>query len=186
MKGIVFTEFLDMVEDKFGYDLVDKLLTETELESGGIYTAVGTYNYTEMVELVINLSKSTGIDVSVLLNSYGQYFFGVLLKSYPQFFQKIESAFYFLESIERHIHVEVRKLYPEAELPTFDSERINENTLKLIYYSERKLSDFAEGLITKTMEYFKEAAEIIKTNLKEDGSVVQFVISKNPKEYLNN
>ena len=120
MKGIVFTEFLEMVEDKFGYELVDQLLTENELESGGVYTTVGTYNYSEMVTLVLHLSNQTEIAPSVLLNEYGKYFFQVLLDSYPQFFQSMTDPFDFLESIEKHIHVEVRKLYPDAELPSFD------------------------------------------------------------------
>lgn len=29
-------------------------------------------------------------------------------------------AFQFLKNIENYIHVEVRKLYPDAELPTFE------------------------------------------------------------------
>ena len=178
MKGIVFTEFLEMVEDKFGYELVDKLLTENELESGGVYTAIGTYNYTEMVQLVTNLSERTGLEKSILLNEYGKYFFQVLLSSYPQFFQTMTEPFDFLESIENHIHVEVKKLYPDAELPSFESERLNENTLKMIYHSERKMSDFADGLIIKTLEHYKTPCNIEKKNMEEDGSVVQFIIQK--------
>lgn len=36
MKGIVFTEFLDMVEEKFGYGVVDQIITESKLESNGM------------------------------------------------------------------------------------------------------------------------------------------------------
>ena len=43
MKGIVFTEFLEMVEDKFSFDVVDTIIEQSELESGGVYNAgVGT------------------------------------------------------------------------------------------------------------------------------------------------
>jgi hypothetical protein len=34
MKGIVFTEFLDLVEDKFGLEVLDKIITQSNLESG--------------------------------------------------------------------------------------------------------------------------------------------------------
>ena len=43
MKGIVFTEFLEMVEDKFSADMVDDIIDDCDLASGGAYTAVGTY-----------------------------------------------------------------------------------------------------------------------------------------------
>ena len=42
MKGIVFTEFLEMVESKFGIEMVNGLLDSSELASGGVYSAVGT------------------------------------------------------------------------------------------------------------------------------------------------
>lgn len=60
MKGIVFTEFLELVEDKFGLEMVDKIISSSELESGGIYTSVGTYSFSEMLQLLQHLSDNTG------------------------------------------------------------------------------------------------------------------------------
>jgi len=59
MKGIVFTEFLQLVEEKFGYEMVDKLLVAANLEHGGAYTAVGTYGHQELITLVSKLSDET-------------------------------------------------------------------------------------------------------------------------------
>ena len=36
MKGIVFTEFLEMVEEKFGLEVVDYIIESSELASEGI------------------------------------------------------------------------------------------------------------------------------------------------------
>ena len=49
MKGIVFTEFLEMVETKFGLETVDNIIENSDLKSEGIYTSVGTYDFNEMV-----------------------------------------------------------------------------------------------------------------------------------------
>jgi hypothetical protein len=35
MKGLVFTEFFEMVEEKLGFELVDQLIEKTELATGG-------------------------------------------------------------------------------------------------------------------------------------------------------
>jgi hypothetical protein len=78
MKGIVFTEFLDLVETKFGLEMVDTILNESELPSNGVYTAVGTYSFTEMVSLLTNLSKETGLVIDDLLLVYGEHFFTVV------------------------------------------------------------------------------------------------------------
>ena len=75
MKGIVFTQFLEMVEDQFGYGLVDQLLTETDLPSGGIYTTVGTYDHAEMINIVRKLSQKMDVPVPDLLRAYGRYNF---------------------------------------------------------------------------------------------------------------
>ena len=177
MKGIIFTEFLDMVEDGMGYDTVDQLITESNLPSGGAYTAIGTYDHSEMVTLVSGLSKKTAIPVPDLLHAFGQYLFGTFEKNYSAFLNAAPDAFSFLESIEAYIHVEVRKLYPDAELPRFKTERKG-SILEMIYYSDRRMSDFALGLIEKTFEYYKEKASITRQFTKSDGSEVLFVIEK--------
>ena len=63
MKGIVFTEFLELVEDKFGLEMVDSIIANSNLESNGVYTAVGTYSFSEMLQLLQNLSDNTGISI---------------------------------------------------------------------------------------------------------------------------
>jgi len=60
MKGIVFTEFLEMVEAKFSPEMTDRIITESKVPSGGAYSAVGTYDHEEIVALVQALSRATG------------------------------------------------------------------------------------------------------------------------------
>lgn len=178
MKGIVFTEFLEMVEKSHGYNIVDELLTETDLPSGGVYTSIGTYEHKEMVSLLMALSKKTETPVSNLLKAFGHYLFGTFKKVYPSFFESAESAFDFLESIEDYIHVEVLKLYPDAELPRFNTKLINENCLEMIYLSDRSMADFAEGLIEKTLEHYHEEGTITKEPVDDMGRHVKFIITK--------
>lgn len=178
MLGIVFTEFMEMVESKFGYEMVDKLITESKAESKGIYTAVGTYPHSEIVEHVVNLHKETGLEIPVLLRTFGQYLHGTFAKNYTAFFNDASNAFDFLESIENYIHVEVKKLYPDAELPSFSSERTSDQEMILYYSSDRRMGDFAFGLIEKTMEYYNEPAEVSMENMENDGSKVKFTIRK--------
>ncbi len=179
MKGIVFTEFFEMVENEYGYEVVDKLISENELPSGGAYTSVGTYKHSEMVQLLTSLSNHTGNEVPSLLKAFALYFFDVLKNGYPQFLEAAGNAFDFLESIEKYIHVEVLKLYPDAELPTFSTRKVNDNQLEMIYHSERKMADFAEGLLIRSLEYYREAAQIDRSNINDDGTKVKFLITKN-------
>ncbi len=178
MKGIVFTEFLSMVEQQFGLVVADKIVSSSNLTSGGAYTAVGTYEHGEMVQLLGHLSKEIDTPVETLLLVYGEYFFQVLVDSYPAFIKNIPSAFAFLSSIENHIHVEVLKLYPDAELPSFDISQPHENTLEMIYHSERKMASFARGLLNSCVIYFNEEIEINSEDISGDGKVVKFTLVK--------
>lgn len=178
MKGVVFTEFLELVEEQFGYETVDKIIMASNSPTGGAYTAVGTYPFSELAQMLGHLSEITGIPATDLLVVFGKHLFDTFHKSYNHFFQGSQDAFDFLMNIEDYIHVEVRKLYPDAELPTFESRKSNENTLHLIYVSERKLYPLAQGLIERSLEHFKVEASIECNMLHEDGSKVEFIIEK--------
>ena len=178
MKGIVFTEFLELVKDKFGLEMVDKIISEAQLESNGIYTTIGTYSFSEMLQLLQNLSKNTTISVDSLLLIYGEHFFSVIEKSYPGLLASLKDPIEMLASIENHIHIEVKKIYPDAELPTFIVEEKYKNSLIMIYKSSRAMHHFGLGLMNKTFSHFNSTAKIELQKIKEDGTEVRFVIQK--------
>ncbi len=179
MKGIVFTEFLDLVEDKFGLEMVDKIINQSTLESKGIYTSIGTYSFSEMLQLLNHLSKNTNISIDNLLLVYAEHFFSVIEKSYPGLLATYKDPIEMLSSIENHIHIEVRKIYPDAELPEFTVEEKTENSLIMIYKSNRAMHHFGLGLMNKTFEHFNTTATIALEKIKEDGTEVKFIIQKN-------
>ncbi|MEN7551370.1 heme NO-binding domain-containing protein [Rapidithrix thailandica] len=178
MKGLIFTEFIDMIEEKYGLEMADYLINTSELPSKGAYTAVGTYNHHELFQLVGHLSEKIKIPPHEIFREFGKYLFFVLAKSYQDFLDNVESAFDFLSAFEIYIHVEVQKLYPDAELPHLHTSWEDENTLILIYHSERKLADFAYGLIESCLEYYQENAEVRMERLSDDNSKVKFIIKK--------
>jgi len=177
MKGIVFTEFLELVEDKFGLEMVDSIITKSDLDSNGIYTSVGTYSFSEMLQLLQHLSANTGIDVDTLLLVYAEHFFSVIENSYPGLLATYKDPIEMISSIENHIHVEVRKIYPDAELPLFIIEEKKKDSLKMIYKSSRAMHHFGLGLMNKTFEYFNVKATITLEKIKEDGTEVRFSIN---------
>ena len=179
MKGIVFSEFLDLVEVKFGLEMVDKIINQSKLKSGGAYTAVGTYDFSEMLQLLKNLSNNTGLSIDDLLLTYGEHFFQVLKRDYEGMLSSYSDPIDLLSSIENHIHIEVRKIYPDAELPTFEVLEKTKRKLVMLYKSSRAMHHFGLGLMNKTFEHFNASADIILEKIKEDGTEVKFLINKN-------
>jgi hypothetical protein len=178
MKGIVFTEFLALVEEKFGLETVDEIIEKSDLASEGVYTAIGTYEFSEMLSLLTHLSEKTSLSIDTLLYVYAEHFFEVLKTNYSKLIETYSDPMALLASIENHIHVEVRKIYPDAELPYFEVLERTENKLVLEYTSSRAMYNFGLGLMHKTFEYFGQKADIKLDKLKSDGSKVNYTIIK--------
>ena len=161
MKGMVFTEFMDMVEATWSLDMVDAIIAKSGVASGGAYTAVGTYPHDEIVALVVALSGETGLPVPDLVKTFGKHMFGRFAMLYPRFFQGVNGSFQFLSGIEHIIHAEVRKLYPDAELPTFEVESAP-GRLVLTYISDHPFADLAHGLIEGCIAHFGEPITVTR------------------------
>jgi hypothetical protein len=179
MKGVVFTEFIEMVEEVWSPEVADAIITKVDPPSGGAYTSVGTYSYEEMVGLVTELSNQVNTPVPDLLRTFGRQLFKQFGLKFGDLFVDAEDAFSFLEKVDAIIHVEVRKLYSDAELPRFEMERVNDDTLVMVYESPRAMSDFGEGLMLGCFDHFGETIEIQKEDLSEGkGTKVRFELRR--------
>ena len=174
MKGIVFTEFLDFVAARHGDDMVDDIIDASHLPSGGAYTSVGTYGHGEMVDLCTALAERTNQPPAALIRDFGSQLSDTFAREHPAFFRRAACYFDFLESVEAHIHVEVLKLYPDAELPSFRVQERTASRLVMEYRSPRRMSALAEGLIGGSARQFGVEARIATHVIDDDAT--SFVI----------
>jgi hypothetical protein len=168
MKGIIFREFLDLVESQFSIETADAIIAASTLSTGGAYTSVGTYPHQEMVDMVSQLSSHTGRPVPDLLQHFGRHLFERLATHHPTYLQTHPDVFTMLKALDNHIHVEVRKLYSDAELPTFEHEQITDGRLTMTYTSSRRMADLAFGLIEGCIRHFGEAIRVERQDLPDD------------------
>jgi hypothetical protein len=160
MKGLVFAEFLDMVSTSYSPDVVEDILDDCDLQSGGAYTSVGTYDHQEMHALITALSDRVGVPGQDLTVAFGQHLFGVFLAKYPEFFVGVDSAPEFLSLVDGYVHLEVQKLYPDAELPSFECVQVDPDTMTMTYRSSRGFEDLAAGLLAGCVAHFESPWEI--------------------------
>jgi len=177
MRGFVFTEFIELVEGLYGTELVDQLFDSTELDSGGAYTAVENYDHKEMARLVTNLSELVDATVPDLFKAFGEQLFGYLASTHQQLILGLNHPFELFEQLEHHVHAGVRKLYPEAETPYFDTVRLESGTMRLTYRSSRAMPDLAEGLIVGACRHFGRTPKIRREDRSDgQGTEVDFFI----------
>jgi predicted TPR repeat methyltransferase len=177
MKGLVFTELIEFVEDNLGFDVADKMIEKADTKEGGAYTQAGNYPFEELQSLVVALSEVTEQPIGALLNVFGKHMFNQILHIYPSAVEG-HTVLTFLASVDEKVHVEVKKLYPDASLPRFFVEDLNDNRLIMSYRSEKQLDDFAAGMIEGAAEHFSDPVTIEKTIINEEPYTVKFEITK--------
>ncbi|MCA9174595.1 MAG: heme NO-binding domain-containing protein [Planctomycetales bacterium] len=178
MKGVVFTEFLELVETEFGLDVADRILSSSDLSTGGAYTTVGTYDHRELIQLVGRLSDETELPASALVEAFGEHLCRCFVASFPELFAGADNAFDFLASVEGIIHSEVRKLYPDAELPTFEYGQSAPGKMEMTYRSTRPFADLAEGLIHASIAHFGGEIDVVREDLEaRDGTAARFCLT---------
>lgn len=152
MKGIVFNLLESMVEEQFGLEAWDALLDE--VGSDGVFVSTDTYTDDQLVALVVAASNKTGIAVNDLVRKLGEFMFPRFREKYPDFFNEEMTLKDFLLTVDRVVHVEVRKLHPGANLPSFNYVDNEPGELTMVYSSPRKMCMLAEGLISGAAAHF--------------------------------
>jgi Haem-NO-binding len=159
MKGVVFTTFYTHCEDRFGVEMLDDIIQDADLPNKGAYTSVGSYPFQEMVALITALVRRTGQSMPTILDDFGHTCFAKWVSYVPSHFEN-KSLFDILEGVDHFHETEVRKLYPDAELPSFKVESRDERTLVLGYFSCKPLADLAAGVIRGAADHLGEKITI--------------------------
>lgn len=178
MRGVIFTEMIEFVEEALGYEVADKMIEKAHLDNGGAFSQGGNYPFDQMVKMLTALSEITGKPPHELLFIFGEHLFSILVKLYGKDIKNAGSALDFIDSVEEYVHVEVKKLYPDADLPKFTTEEKDENHLVLVYESNKKLESFAKGLITACGKFFNEPLNVNDEIINETPHRVRFTITR--------
>lgn len=160
MLGLVFTELVEMVEDRFSPEMADHILEAAEAAGGGAYTKLGHYPYEQMQAMVTRLSELSGTPAPELVRAFGHHLLDRFAQGYPGHFQRHQRLFDFLAAIDSEIHVEVHRLYADATLPRFDVLSRDERSMALRYRSPRRMEMLALGLMERLAEHCGEPVSI--------------------------
>lgn len=178
MKGVLFTELIELIEELMGLQFTNKVIEDARLENDGAFTAVGNYPYHELVKLLESLSSHAQNPKDAILKGYGECLFHRLSPKYSVELRRYPNTFSFLQRLHDILKLEIYKLNPEATLPEIKTHLLSPAALEIHYISDKSLSELVEGLIVGCISYFKEPIELMRENLSPDGRNVRFLLQK--------
>ncbi len=159
MKGLIFNLLESAVVQAHGEDTWDQLLDRAGLE--GAWTSVGSYPHQDLLAVVGAAAALWDWSRDDVIRWFGRAAIPPLAAAYPAFFTSHASTFPFLRTLNDVHHLEVLKVYPDADLPVFAFDpRREDGTLIMRYSSARALCTFGEGLIHGAGDYFGEALTV--------------------------
>jgi len=152
MKGVVFNLLEEAVTAAHDSAYWDAILQDAKLL--GSYTSLGSYPDAELVCLVEAYARRRGWHPAEVLRWFGPHMIRAFAHRMPGLFAAHKNLRSFLLSLNTLIHPEVRKLYPDAQVPEFEFEEPAPDQLVIRYCSPRRLCALAEGLIVGAAAHY--------------------------------
>ena len=179
MKGVIFVEFLEMVESYYGNEVVDRIVAVTNAKPDRVYCVHDSYSPDEIICLIEAVSSEVDILASDLMKLFGEHLFRRFVILYSSSFALRSDVFDVLENLEHDLQSKSPSLDPEWELPDFKTHRVSSEILQVSLHSRIKTPEVALGLLRGCQKYFHEELEVeIKSN-NSDSSEVILILSRN-------
>ena len=156
MKGVIFNVVQEVVEDAFGIEFWDDAVDRAGID--GSFTSLGSYDDADMIALVGAIAELGGVSRNDVLVLAGRNGFGGLASRHAELLAGLSGWRDVLDRLDGIIHPEVRKIYPDADVPSFDANRLDSqgsDVVLLEYASKRHLCGLAEGLVLGLGDWFE-------------------------------
>lgn len=176
MKGILFTEFLEMVDHRYSVVMTERIIEDAVPASGAVYTAVGDYDHRELQAMIKALGVRADEPEGDICRAFGRHLFEALRHNYPQYFGDADDCFDFLEYFSGRGRKQVAAVYPGVEMPEIAVERQDDATMLVDYRSERGFADLAEGVIDAIIEHFGGHVALHRLDAGDDGRHARFCL----------
>ena len=168
MHGIVFEELREFVWRSHGPQTWAELLAAA-VPDRRFYAPDAGYPDEELEALVAEISKRTGSTRGELLHTFGEFVAPTLLELYRPMLDPAWSLLDLLENVEETIHRVVRLDDPTASPPNLRVERAGDERVVIHYESERKMCDFAKGIVNGLQGEYGQQVDVTDLSCMHKG-----------------
>lgn len=127
---------------------------------------------TPLPETIIWLADLTGETPDDLRYAFGRRLFERFTILYPDFIPTDGGVMGFLLGLERHIHDEIRVLYPDARPPSICCEKVDDDTLRIHYQSDQPVTEMCMGMLDAALAHFETRGSVSREAAEADADAV--------------
>lgn len=161
MVGFIFTELIEMVEERYGYEVIDRVILSLDLDSNGVYTSVKSYPDCEYFQLIDQLANEVGVDDESLQLDFGKFLFKSSLRRFAPILMDVDDSIGFFKTMHHHLNTNFSKIYPNDDFGLIKIKPEKEY-LSIYYRNDNKMSFMIEGVIKGACTHYHRDIEILK------------------------
>lgn len=170
MKGVIFNLLERFIVDGWGDAVYEEILAGCPLHTQGVYVGPATYPDADLFAIVGKACERLGLPAATALHAFGRYLAPRLAARVPGLVAGHAHPKTLLQAIDSVIHVEVRKLFKDAQPPRLTWTDPGPDELVLHYASARPLCGLVGGLIEGTGELFSVPLTQTQVRCRDDGA----------------
>lgn len=137
---------------------------------GRMYVPVTEYPDEDLLALLETASEMTETPIPDLLHAFGVFLIPHILETYDVHVSKEWSGLELIANVGEYIHTPLtEKHVSKYTPPELVSEWKDEDTVNLVYRSERELCHLARGLFDGISDYFDEEIDVEEPHCMHEG-----------------
>ncbi|GHA57469.1 heme NO-binding domain-containing protein [Pontibacter akesuensis] len=164
MHGSIFVLLKRFVESTYDYSTWMNLL-EAVGHTGAPYQLQEVYPTSEMVAILERASAMTGIPVYELTERFGEFLVPDLLLVYKKYVNPEWRTYEMLLYAEEKMHGAVKREDGRTNPPLLLVTKVGNKQLIVDYYSKRRMSGVAVGIIKGIAAYYQESDQVVVSRL---------------------
>lgn len=168
MHGVIMSELKNFVTGNYDRNTWNLLLRNAGLWPR-LYVPVADYPDEEAISLVTKASEMTQTAPTKILESFGEFVVGGLLKMYRPLIRDEWRTLELIENTETAIHTAIRLRDKRAKPPNLRCVRISPAEVVVHYGSERQMCSVAKGIAKGVAKHYGDTVTITERTCMHRG-----------------
>lgn len=160
MKGFILTSALALIDRYMDPEVVEKLNSQLQLGSAGLYQSNSDYCDREFTRLFDTLAEISGMKPDKMYKAIGFFIFAESRAAAPEWVETADSAYSALIQHDVIVLASLEKAFPGYVGSVYECKRQGNNSLYIDFHSTYLPPRVAEGFILATCLHFNEAISI--------------------------